>query len=119
MKRRLTIYGVLVALVIGLFAAVVPASASVKGRRNTAWALTGAAAYELLRGKTAPGLVLGAGAAYAWKRTHDEKRAQQRQYTYYYDNRGTFYYDNYGRRHYVSHRHYASRPHHRSYAYQR
>ncbi len=78
MKRRLTIFALLAVMVIGLFAAVVPASASSKGRRNTAWALTGAAAYELLRGKTTPGLVLGAGAAYAWKRSSDARKAEKR-----------------------------------------
>ena len=88
MTRRLTIFGVLLAFVIGLFVAVVPASASVKGRRNTAGLLTGAAAYELLRGKTGTGLVLGAGAAYAWKRTKDAKRAEaRRRYAYRHHSR--------------------------------
>jgi hypothetical protein len=81
-------------VVSGLFVTV-PASASVKGRKTTAWALTGAAAYEVLRGKTGTGLLLGGGAAYAWKRTKDEEKANAR------------------------HRHHSSRRHHHSYAYRR
>jgi hypothetical protein len=39
---RMTAWGVLVAMALGLLvSAAVPASASVQGRRNTAWALTG------------------------------------------------------------------------------
>ena len=64
--------------VAGGLVGLVPASASVKGRRNTAIAVTGAAAYELARGHTGTGIVLGAGAAYAWKRTKDEKKAKAR-----------------------------------------
>jgi hypothetical protein len=79
--------------------ALVPASASVKGRRNTAIVVTGAAAYELAHGHTKTGLALGAGAAYACKRTRDAKKAKARHH------RHTV------RRHRSSHRHYVARRH--------
>jgi hypothetical protein len=69
----------------GVFAsgasAIMPmaANAGSKGRQNTALLLTGAAAYQLLRHKTTSGLVLGAGAAYAWKRQSDARKAEKRQ----------------------------------------
>ena len=54
------------------------ALASSKGRKNTAIGLTGVAGYQLLRGKTTTGLIAGAGAAYAWKRYNDKKKAEKR-----------------------------------------
>jgi hypothetical protein len=87
--------------VAGSLAGLVPASASVKGRRNTAVAVTGADAYQLARGHGKTALVLGAGAAYAWKRTKDEKKAKARQRRYA------------ARHHRSSHRRYVAR-HHRS-----
>ncbi len=125
-SRRMTAWGVLVAMALGMLVAVVPASASVQGRRNTAWGLTGLAAIEALTGHGGAAVVVGAGAAYAWKREQDARRAEQwsnrygygyspyyngyygrgyRGYgTYYYrDQYGRlFYYDQYGRPHYVS-----------------
>jgi hypothetical protein len=53
-----------------------PAAASAKGRRNTALALTGLAAYGLLKGKTTLGVAAGVGAAYAWSR-YEKKRRQE------------------------------------------
>jgi len=84
-RRRISVLALLAAFVLSAAASLAgldPASASVKGRRNTAIAVTGAAAYELARGHTGTGLVLGAGAAYAWKRTKDEKKAQARHRRY-------------------------------------
>ncbi len=85
--RRWSIFGILGAFLLSISAGLIsvsPASASVKGRRNTAIGLTGAAAYELLRGKTGPGLLLGGGAVYAWKRANDEKKAErEHRYSYY------------------------------------
>lgn len=43
-----------------------PARASAAGRKNTAWAATGVALYELATGHTTPGLLAAAGAGYAW-----------------------------------------------------
>jgi hypothetical protein len=74
MKRHATVYVLLVAMGLSLVVTAGPAAASVRGRRNAATAVTGAAAYELLRGHTGTGLLLGAGAAYAWKRAKDESR---------------------------------------------
>jgi hypothetical protein len=54
------------------------AVAGSKGRKNTAIGLTGVAAYQLLKGKTTTGLVAGAGAAYAWKRHRDARKAEKR-----------------------------------------
>lgn len=54
------------------------ALASSKGRRNTALGLSGLAAYELFRGHTTTGVIAGAGAAYAWKRHSDARRAEKR-----------------------------------------
>jgi hypothetical protein len=93
MKRRLGTYGVLAAVAVGLLATALPASASVQGRRNTAAALSGAALYELMRGNTNSGLLLGAGAAYAWKRADDENRwwHRDRYYGYYGPGPYTYY----------------------------
>ena len=69
-------------MVLATMLAPLGASASTKGRRNTAIGLTGAAAYALLRHKTAAGVVIGAGAAYAWKRHHDATKADARTRAY-------------------------------------
>jgi hypothetical protein len=61
-----------------------PAHAGSKGRKNTTAALGAAAAYELLSGKTTNGLILGAGAAYGYKRYKDAKEEEDR---YYRDDR--------------------------------
>ena len=55
------------------------AMAGVEGRKNTALALTAGAVYAALRHKTGAALVIGGGAAYAWKRAADAKKN-----TYYY-----------------------------------
>jgi len=54
------------------------AEASSKGRKNTAIGLGAAAAQQLLTGKTTNGVVLGAGAAYAYKRYKDAERDENR-----------------------------------------
>jgi hypothetical protein len=54
------------------------AEASTSGRRNTAIGLGGAAAHQLLTGKTTNALLLGAGAAYAYKRYQDARRDDDR-----------------------------------------
>lgn len=50
--------------------------------RNLGIGLGAAAAYELLKGKTTTGLVLGAGAAYAAKKYDDERKAQAKDAEY-------------------------------------
>jgi len=68
---------------ISLLGSLIPpniASASTKGRKNTAIGLGAAAAYELLNHKTTNGLVLGAGAAYAYKKYKDEQRDNDRRH---------------------------------------
>src|SRR5262245_23447148 len=66
----------------------VPAQASSAGRKNTAIGLGAAAVYSLLRGQTTAGLVLGAGAAYGYKRYKDAKDEERYDRRYDYDNRG-------------------------------
>src|SRR5437588_30422 len=61
-----------------LAVAPIAAQASSKGRQRTAQVLTGLAGYQLLRGHTKTGLIVGAGAAYAWKRHHDARKAEKR-----------------------------------------
>ncbi len=63
-----------------LIGSLVPsvANASSKGRRNTAIGLGAAAAQQLLTGKTTRGVLLGAGAAYAYKRYEDARRDEKR-----------------------------------------
>jgi hypothetical protein len=76
----------LMALVVsaGLLAAGAPAAhASSKGRLNTTYALGAATIYELATGKTGPGLLLGLGTAYAYKRYSDARRSERRRYYYY------------------------------------
>ncbi len=48
-----------------------------EGRKNTAIVLTGAAVVSLAKGNTDTALVLGAGAAYAWKK-YDDKRDEEK-----------------------------------------
>jgi hypothetical protein len=59
---------------------LVPGSAfaSAKGRKNTAIGLGAVAVQQLLTGKTTNGVVLGAGAAYAYKRYQDAQREEKR-----------------------------------------
>ena len=54
------------------------ASASSKGRRNTAIALGALTLHQALKGKTTNALVLGAGTAYAYKRYRDNRKDEQR-----------------------------------------
>jgi hypothetical protein len=61
-----------------LFVGAPAAHASSKGRLNTTYALGAASIFSLLKGKTMPGLVLGAGTAYAYKRYNDSKKSDQR-----------------------------------------
>jgi hypothetical protein len=95
-------------LALGLSAGVLaarPAQASSAGRRNTAIGLGAAAVYELLRGDTTTGVVLGAGAAYGFKRYEDAKDREDR-YRYY----DRYHGDRYGDRYYDRHRRYDYRP---------
>src|SRR5712692_8232478 len=95
----------LMALVVsaGLLAAGAPAArASSKGRLNTTYALGAAAIYELATGKTGPGLLLGLGTAYAYKRYSDARRSERRRY-YYYPSR---YYGSRYQSRYSHYRHY-------------
>jgi hypothetical protein len=54
------------------------AFASAKGRKNTAIGLGAVAVQQLLSGKTTNGVLLGAGAAYAYKRYQDAQRDESR-----------------------------------------
>ncbi len=76
--RRVTSYAVLTAVGLGVLALSVPAQAGSKGRRTTAGVLAGVAAYSLVKGQTKTGLLAGAGAAYAYKRSKDAEKGERR-----------------------------------------
>jgi hypothetical protein len=74
MKRihRLTAWGLTAVLGLGMLATPFTARASEEGERNTALGLTAAAAALLLTQRNKlPGIIAGAGAAYAWKKNQD------------------------------------------------
>jgi hypothetical protein len=85
MKLRSITLGVALGL-IAMGGTLVPsqmAAASTKGRKTTTEVLGGLAAEQLLTGKTRNGLLLGAGAAYAYKRYQDSKKADRRKAAYH------------------------------------
>lgn len=87
LTRKLIPLAVLVAVAFGSLAVYAPASASEQGRRNTATALSAAALYELLRGHTTTGLILGGGSYYAWQRVGESDRDRNRNRSRRYSNR--------------------------------
>jgi len=80
MKIRTVTLGTALAMIsmVGLLAPANLASASEKGRKNTAIGLGAAAVHQLLNGKTTNGVLLGAGAAYAYKRYKDSEKENNR-----------------------------------------
>lgn len=80
--RRLTAYLVLAMTSLGIMLTSLPAGASKAGRENTARALTGVAAYELLRGHTSSGLLLGGAAYYAWQQAKKTSHHRHRVYSH-------------------------------------
>src|SRR5947209_16754600 len=83
MSKRLLSWTLAGVFVAGSFViAPMTAQAGSKGRRNTAAVMTGIAGYNLLRGNTKTGLLWGAGAAYAWKRHSDARKAEKRRARY-------------------------------------
>lgn len=83
------------------------AIAGTTGKRNTAIGLTAATIYAAVKGKSKEALVLGAGSAYAWKRTADAQKqaAYRRGYHkgHYYTHKPHYkkvYYRKHGRLHY-------------------
>jgi len=80
MNSRTRPLGTALAMVsmIGMLAPTNLVWASAKGRKNTAIGLGAVAAQQLLTGKTTNGLVLGAGAAYAYKQYKDAQRDENR-----------------------------------------
>lgn len=80
MKTRMLTFGATVATVSMLGTMMAPgvAHASAKGRKNTAIGLGAAAAHQILTGKTTNGVLLGAGAAYAYKRYKDAENDEKR-----------------------------------------
>ena len=81
MKSRMTTMGAAMATTAMLGSLFAPgaAHAGSKGRKNTAIGLGAAAAQQLLTGKTTNGVLLGAGAAYAYKRYQDAQKDEKRQ----------------------------------------
>lgn len=84
--NRLTAAGVAVVMGGGIMAVPTSARASEEGRKNTALALGAAAGYLLLTQKNKlPGLVAGAGAAFAFKRYDDSVKDRHRRQRYGYN----------------------------------
>ena len=77
---RLSVIAVLAALLFGLVLPARPAEASVKGRRNTALALSGAALYELVKGHGTAGLLLAGGSYYAWQQVRKAEHGHRARY---------------------------------------
>jgi hypothetical protein len=93
---RLTAIGIAVAMGTSILATPVAARASEEGRRNTTLALGAAAAALLLTQKNKlPGIVAGAGAAYAYSRYNDSVKSRHDREDYYYGRNGR---DRYGDR---------------------
>lgn len=77
--NRLTAWGLALTLGAGIVATPIAARASEEGQRNTALGLSAAAAALLLTQKNKlPGIIAGAGAAYAWKKNQDSIEARHR-----------------------------------------
>jgi len=81
MKTRNRSWGTGLALLsaAGLLVPSTLSFASANGKKNTAIGLGAIAAQQLLSGKTTNGLLLGAGAAYAYKKYEDAAKAEKRQ----------------------------------------
>jgi hypothetical protein len=88
-KLRISVPLLLLAGILGTIGSPVASVAGIKGKRNTAIGLSAATLYELGRGHTGSALILGAGSAYAWKRTNDAKH--NRHHRYYSHSRSTSY----------------------------
>ena len=80
MKARMQSWAALPALfaAVGLMIPAPFAAASESGRKNTAIGLGAAAVHQLLTGKTRNALLLGGGAAYAYKRYQDARKDEDR-----------------------------------------
>jgi len=81
MKTRFHSWGSGLAM-LSMVGLLVPSNisfASAKGKKNTAIGIGAIAAQQLLSGKTTNGLILGAGAAYAYKQYQDAAKAEKRQ----------------------------------------
>ena len=110
--HRFTAAALTAVLGAGILAAPLSAHASEEGRKNAAIGLGAAAAYLLLTQKDkVPGLIAGAGAAYAYKKYDDARRDRQdrERYGYYdrndrydsrYDRNRDLYHDRYNDRTY-------------------
>jgi len=82
MKNRIHLWGTGFAMISMAAGTMVPsniAHASANGKKNTAIGLGAIAAQQLLSGKTTNGLVLGAGAAYAYKKYEDAAKDEKRE----------------------------------------
>ena len=116
--HRFTAAALTAVLGAGILAAPNAAQASEEGRKNTAIGLGAAAAYLLLTQKDkVPGLIAGAGAAYAYKKYDDARKDRQDRdrYGYYdrndrydsrYDRNRDLYHDRYNDRTYRTDRNY-------------
>jgi len=96
--HRFTAAALTAVLGAGILAAPLAAQASEEGRKNTAIGLGAAAAYLLLTQKDkVPGLIAGAGAAYAYKKYDDARKDRQDRDRYGYYGRNDRYDSRYDR----------------------
>jgi hypothetical protein len=78
LSRAGVLSGLLMAAV-GLTLVAGPTFAGSKGRKNTTIGLGAAAVYELLKGQTKTGIVLGVGTAVAWKQYEIARQREKRE----------------------------------------
>lgn len=76
MRNRLTAIGLGAALLLGLGAPAVQAGS--KGKRNTAIALAGVAAYGVVKKKPVIAAAAGAGAIYSYMRSREDRKKELR-----------------------------------------
>lgn len=92
--NRLTAGALAIALGASILTVPVAARASEEGRRNTALGLGAAAAALLLTQKNKlPGIIAGAGAAYAYSRYNDAINDRHKREDYWYGRNGRDRYD--------------------------
>ncbi len=75
LNRSIAVFIILAALTL---TAVLPAFASVKGRQNTAIALTAATAYAAFQKNKTPAVLLALGTAAAWKNYEDARKHESK-----------------------------------------
>lgn len=81
---------VIAVMTVILASLVLPSFAGTEGRKNTALALTAATVYSAFQRNKLPAVVLGLGAAQAWKSYEDSRKRDSDRYCYRYDRRDRY-----------------------------